>query len=758
MSDACVDDHSNPPWDPLREQEWASLSAEVDSMEVMGNWDSVSSSGHVPTHSDHGDDCDVLNISCPVTRPKVCLQFSQVAIDGEPNLDTNTGWPFGMSQGLNGPLQGRGGAGAEKHGEMCAMHMEHDVDDALFDDADDDPEKELSIPFQLSRSENKDGMFHSGMNGFNRVKVENRKDSLNLTLAIPDGKTEAYLVEADSAPPNAVSKTDPAENSLFPVHLFVTAIADGKILSDSPPKVNAVLEQVRKKVSKEQNTVVQVCNEGAVDLKMRVFVANSVEAKAVWDYISTHTTQIPAPFVVLSKTLMMAVSYDSSSLDPSLASVADRLRKQIKTHAVKVLREAIGDKACTLTTAMLRGYSGPMAPAKIIEPLVQKRATMVPGHPVKRFIILPAKNKSVKDEKGANGSLGSPKTNGRGYSSGCSSATPTPPSSSGNMWQSLHLPHTPRSPDTSAPSTPGGAMQEEMDLMWEGRLTAHFPVNLFVTAIADGEMARDTPPKVQERLAQIVRKVPKEQNTSVEVSEGCTIDLKMRVFVVNSEDAKAVGEYINSHMDQLPAPFVVLAKQLPMAVLYDPTALDLSDASVADRLRKQAKTRAVKVLREAIATKSLGITQHMLRGHCGAMQPSERLTDFLITRTQVLESDPKNRYFVFAARNKGCSVPCSPRKRPTPDSPPVVGDALNHLDASCENMEGGDASAGQAQAMNVGPLMKQASIRPLAVGVNRRGGAASASHLHRNMLDKAFNKKMKGSYEHIPPIPSGSAL
>ena len=50
----------------------------------------------------------------------------------------------------------------------------------------------------------------------------------------------------------------------------MTAIADGKILSDSPPKVNAVLEQVRKKVSKEQNTVVQVCNEGAVDLKMRV--------------------------------------------------------------------------------------------------------------------------------------------------------------------------------------------------------------------------------------------------------------------------------------------------------------------------------------------------------------------------------------------------------------------------------------------------------------------------------------------------------
>lgn len=40
---------------------------------------------------------------------------------------------------------------------------------------------------------------------------------------------------------------------------------------------------------------------------------------------------------------------------------------------------------------------------------------------------------------------------------------------------------------------------------------------------------------------------------------------------------------------------MVLAQHLPMAVLYDPATLDLSDASVADRLRKQAKTRAVKV-------------------------------------------------------------------------------------------------------------------------------------------------------------------
>jgi len=78
-------------------------------------------------------------------------------------------------------------------------------------------------------------------------------------------------------------------------------------------------------------------------------------------------------------------------------------------------------------------------------------------------------------------------------------------------------------------------------------------------------------------------------------ARGFVYTTQMRVFVVNSEDAKAVGEYIGSHLHQIPAPFVVLAKHLPMAVLYDPATLDLSDASVADRLRKQAKTRAVKV-------------------------------------------------------------------------------------------------------------------------------------------------------------------
>ncbi len=139
--------------------------------------------------------------------------------------------------------------------------------------------------------------------------------------------------------------------------------------------------QVRRKVSKEQNTVVQVKNEGNVDLKMRVFVSNSVEAGAISEYIEGHSTQTPAPFVVLSRHMPMAVTYDPNMIDPGVASVADRLRKQIKTYAVKVLREAIADKRCNLDTSVLRGHRGPLAPAEAIAGIVSERATAIENDP-----------------------------------------------------------------------------------------------------------------------------------------------------------------------------------------------------------------------------------------------------------------------------------------------------------------------------------------------------------------------------------------
>jgi hypothetical protein len=139
--------------------------------------------------------------------------------------------------------------------------------------------------------------------------------------------------------------------------------------------------QLRRKVSKEQNTVVQVKNEGNVDLKMRVFVSNSPEASAISEYIEGHTTQTPAPFVVLSRHMPMAVTYDPSAVDPAIATVADSLRKQMKTHAVKILREAIADKRCNLDTNVLRGHRGPLAPAEAIASIVSERATAIDDDP-----------------------------------------------------------------------------------------------------------------------------------------------------------------------------------------------------------------------------------------------------------------------------------------------------------------------------------------------------------------------------------------
>ena len=62
----------------------------------------------------------------------------------------------------------------------------------------------------------------------------------------------------------------------------------------------------------------------------------------------------------------------------------------------------------------------------------------------------------------------------------------------------------------SQPSTPGGHADDDVaDAAGGGysntpttpRLSAYFPVNLFVTAIADGQITSDTPPKVYQCLA-----------------------------------------------------------------------------------------------------------------------------------------------------------------------------------------------------------------------------------------------------------------
>mmetsp|Transcript_39232 Transcript_39232/g.123746 ORF Transcript_39232/g.123746 Transcript_39232/m.123746 type:complete len:412 (-) Transcript_39232:86-1321(-) len=305
--------------------------------------------------------------------------------------------------------------------------------------------------------------------------------------------------------------------------------------------------------------------------------------------------------IVEIEQIHMAVKYNSKELDISCASVADRLRKQAKTRAVKMLKEAIADPSCGATFRALRGYSGPSTPSLSFDKYIQSRTSLLGTEGSKRYIIFSAKNKCGIENK---------------------------------------LPSN-ISPPKKQPSTN------------DSMLSAFFPVNLFVTAIGDGVLAKDITAKARERLETVLSKIPKEQHTCVEIQgEGIT-DIKMRVFVANSEDAKAVNDYIQSHEKQVPAPFVVLARDIPMALLYDPTKLDLADSSVADRLRKQAKTRAVKMMREIIADEGRGLNIRSIRGHQGPYDPASILDQLVKNKATPLRGHgTSKRYITFSARNK----------------------------------------------------------------------------------------------------------
>jgi hypothetical protein len=103
--------------------------------------------------------------------------------------------------------------------------------------------------------------------------------------------------------------------------------------------------------------------------------------------------QNPAPFVILSRKLHIAVSYKSDDLDTSCASVADRLRKQAKTRAVKILREAIADPVCGATTRILRGFAGAHAPSLCLNKYILSRSSYIGSDRSRSYVVFPAKNK-----------------------------------------------------------------------------------------------------------------------------------------------------------------------------------------------------------------------------------------------------------------------------------------------------------------------------------------------------------------------------
>ena len=146
---------------------------------------------------------------------------------------------------------------------------------------------------------------------------------------------------------------------------------------------------------------------------------------------------------------------------------------------------------------------------------------------------------------------------------------------------------------------------------------------------------------------------------------------------------------------------------------------------------------------------------NMLRGYEGATAVAARLRDALYGLLQQVDEDDKNkgapgagRYLVFAARNKATgsasasSAPNSPRKRRGSTKSPV----------SEMQMAGGvlgdprhppDKFAFPADTSAAAGFAKSAWVQLPSSSSSKRG-SATASHLHRNMLDRTMaNKRHK---------------
>jgi hypothetical protein len=173
-----------------------------------------------------------------------------------------------------------------------------------------------------------------------------------------------------------------------------------------------------------------------------------------------------------------------------------------------------------------------------------------------------------------------------------------------------------------------------------------FKLSLFVAALGTGRLIPGSSlcSKSFERLETLCAKVPKDQVIAVDFpASGRTVpeqvNLKLRLFVSRSEDAKAVQSYINAHAKQRPAPFVVLFENLPVAVRYNESLLagrrDLSPA-VADRLRKQAKSRAVRFVRRVLGDAVRKLSVRELLGNRGPNALTALLASMLPERLSAL--------------------------------------------------------------------------------------------------------------------------
>jgi len=151
--------------------------------------------------------------------------------------------------------------------------------------------------------------------------------------------------------------------------------------------------------------------------------------------------------------------------------------------------------------------------------------------------------------------------------------------------------------------------------------------------------------------------------------------LKLRVFVADKPEAKAVQGYIASCDEQVPAPVLVLCPRLPMAIEYDPRK---EPKPTPDSLTKKAKRRAVTLVRDLLRENKDKLSSEILSGHAGHSAPVSHLAESLERRFLVINPETKERGIfclddaLQAARAADVTVVTDPRpkKKSKVRSPP----------------------------------------------------------------------------------------
>eukprot|EP00291_Cryptomonas_curvata_P017329 CAMPEP_0172162998 /NCGR_PEP_ID=MMETSP1050-20130122/7019_1 /TAXON_ID=233186 /ORGANISM="Cryptomonas curvata, Strain CCAP979/52" /LENGTH=356 /DNA_ID=CAMNT_0012833123 /DNA_START=291 /DNA_END=1357 /DNA_ORIENTATION=- len=356
----------------MQEQDWENLGTVVDlesdipwdglpsgSAESQGSGADSLAANHAPLHfsNDNQDEFDISWLGSKQPKQSVHMQFNAAAPDNMSDC------AFESIACWSGPPPQRGLpiSVSPKTLRKPSMVIEQSCDDQESSDESYSQDAEDSLPLI-----DDDSCSHlSAAQPLHRpIKAECHSDD--------DHTAAAFFPDRAAPPPHcgfpvcsaaSLSLPPAGPTALFPLHLFVAALADGAVAPDTPERTLTTLDQVRRKASKEHNVVVQMGNQEVLDLKMRVFTMNSLEARALSEYIAAHPQQVPAPFVVLARDVRMAALYDPAAGDPAQqAGAAERLRKQLRTHAVRVVREAIGEEA-RLTADMLRGLCGATAPS-----------------------------------------------------------------------------------------------------------------------------------------------------------------------------------------------------------------------------------------------------------------------------------------------------------------------------------------------------------------------------------------------------------